>query len=98
VSDFELTQTADGAFELSGEMTFETAAQILKSSQRNFAQHAKTQVNLSQVNKADSAGLAVLLEWKAKARERNAAIQFIAVPESLLAIAKTTEVSDLIAD
>jgi len=98
VSSFELNQTADGAFELIGEMSFETAAQILQSSERSFAQHAETQVNLSQVSKADSAGLALLLEWKARAKERNAVIRFVAVPDSLLAIAKTTEVSDLIVD
>lgn len=98
MSSFELNQTADGAFELIGEMSFETAAQILKSSERGFAQHAETQVNLSQVAKADSAGLALLLEWKAQAKSRNALIRFVAVPESLLAIAKTTEVSDLIID
>ena len=98
VSNFELNQTADGAFELIGEMSFETAAQILKSSEQSFAQHAETQVNLSQVSKADSAGLALLLEWKAQARNRNAVIRFAAVPDSLLAIAKTTEVSDLIVD
>jgi phospholipid transport system transporter-binding protein len=98
VSNFELNQTADGAFELIGEMSFETVAQILKSSEQSFAQHAETQVNLSQVGKADSAGLALLLEWKAQARNRNAVIRFVAVPDSLLAIAKTTEVSDLIVD
>lgn len=98
MSNFELNQTADGAFELVGEMSFETAAQILKSSEQSFAQHPKMQINLSQVSKADSAGLALLLEWKARAKSRNAVIQFVAVPDSLLAIAKTTEVSELIAN
>jgi len=98
VSSFELNQTTEGGFELIGEMTFETAAQILKSSERSFAQHTETKVNLSQVDKADSAGLALLLEWKAQARNRSAVIRFVAVPDSLLAIAKTTEVSDLIVD
>jgi len=42
VSNFELNQTADGAFELIGEMSFETVAQILKSSEQSFAQHAET--------------------------------------------------------
>jgi len=98
MSSFELNKTAEGAFELVGEMSFDTAAQILKSSERDFAQLAETQVNLSQVSKADSAGLALLLEWKAQARRRNAEIRFVALPESLLAIAKATEVSNLLAD
>lgn len=98
MSNFELKQAGEGAFELIGEMSFDTAAEILESSERSFAQYADAQVSLSQVSKADSAGLALLLEWKAQAKQRNAIIRFVAVPDSLLAIAKTTEVSDLIAD
>jgi phospholipid transport system transporter-binding protein len=79
-------------------MTFETAAQILKSGERAFASLEQAQVNLSQVSKADSAGLALLLEWKAQAKTNNTAIRYVALPESLLAIARTTEVSDLIVD
>jgi phospholipid transport system transporter-binding protein len=98
VSNFELNKTAEGVYELIGEVSFETAAQILKLSDRDFAQHAETEVNLSQVSKADSAGLALLLEWKSQARSRNAEIRFIDLPESLLAIARTTEVSNLLGD
>ena len=98
VSSFELKRTADGVFDLIGEMSFETAAQILKASEREFVQHAETQVNLSQVSKADSAGLALLLEWKAQAKSRNTVIRYVALPESLLAVARTTEVTDLILD
>lgn len=98
MSNFELKQAGEGAFELIGEMSFDTAAEILESSERSFAQYEDAQVNLSRVSKADSAGLALLLEWKAQAKQRNAVIRFVAVPGSLLAIAKTTEVSGLIAD
>jgi phospholipid transport system transporter-binding protein len=98
VSSFELKETAEGAYELRGEMSFETAAQILKASDRHFPQHAETEVNLSQVDKADSAGLALLLEWKSQARRRSATIRFVDLPASLLAIARTTEVSSLIAN
>lgn len=98
MSSFELNQTADGVFEIVGEMSFDTVAQILKSTELSFAQSGETQVNLSQVDKADSAGLALLLEWKAQARKRNAVVRFVDVPDSLLSIAKTTEVSELIVD
>jgi phospholipid transport system transporter-binding protein len=98
VSSFELNKTAEGAYELIGEMSFDTAAQLLKLGDRDFANNAETRVDLSQVSKADSAGLALLLEWKAQARGRNAVIRFVALPDSLLAIANTTEVSDLILD
>lgn len=96
MSEFDLQDQGEGRFSLSGDMSFETANQILKSSEPLFRQHVTLEVDLSGVGKADSAGLALILEWKAQAGQRGAAIQFVEVPKSLLAIAKTSEVSDLI--
>ena len=96
MSEFELQDQGDGRFVLSGEMTFSTTNDILKSSESVFGQHASLEIDMSGVEKADSAGLALLLEWKSQAAQRQCNIRFVAMPESLLAIAKTTEVSELL--
>jgi phospholipid transport system transporter-binding protein len=96
MSEFDLQDHGEGRFSLSGDMSFETANQILRSSESVFRQHATLEIDLSGVGKADSAGLALMLEWKAQAGQRGASIQFIEIPKSLLAVAKTSEVSDLI--
>ena len=96
VTDFEIQDLGDGRFTLSGEMSFNTADRILRSSEALFGDHASVELDMSSVSKADSAGLALLLEWKSRALARQSSIRFVAVPESLLAIARTTEVRDLI--
>jgi phospholipid transport system transporter-binding protein len=96
MSDFELQDLGDGRFELSGDMSFETADQILKSSESSFGQYQALEIDLTKVGKADSAGLALLLEWKAQSIQRAGEIKFIGIPDSLVAIAKTTEVGELI--
>jgi phospholipid transport system transporter-binding protein len=96
MSEFDLQDQGEGRFSLSGDMSFETANQILRSSESVFRRHATLEIDLSGVGKADSAGLALMLEWKAQAGQRGASIQFIEIPKSLLAVAKTSEVSDLI--
>ena len=96
MSDFDLRDLGEGRFELSGDMSFETADQILKSSESSFGQYQVLEVDLTKVGKADSAGLALLLEWKAQANQRAGEISFVGIPDSLVAIAVTTEVSDLI--
>ena len=96
MSKFEFNDLADGRFELIGDMSFDTASEILSVSASSFSQHQEVEVDLSRVGRADSAGLALLLEWKAQARQRATAISFVAIPDSLFAIAKTTEVSHLI--
>ena len=77
-------------------MSFDTVDRILKISESSFAGHQSLEVNLSRVERADSAGLALLLEWKAQANQRSGEINFVDVPDSLFAIAQTTEVSHLI--
>ena len=96
MSDFDLQDLGEGRFELSGDMSFETADQIFKSSESSFGQYQALEIDLTKVRKADSAGLALLLEWKAQANQRAGEIKFIGIPDSLVAIAVTTEVSDLI--
>ena len=96
MSKFEFSELAEGRFELVGEMSFGTASEILKISEPLFNQHQVLEIDLSQVKRADSAGLALLLEWKAQANQRGHEIAFLGIPDSLLAIAHTTEVRHLI--
>lgn len=93
---FELKDLGDGRFELTGEMTFETAERILLASEEPFEQHTRIDVDLSGVTKADSAGLALLLEWITWANHTVREIRFHSMPERILAIARTTEVDQLL--
>lgn len=96
MADWQLEHRGDGKFVLRGDLAFETAQQILQTSEPLFSGYESIHVDLSGVNSADSAGLALMLEWKARARHKGVSIDFVNVPQSLTAIAKTTEVDNLI--
>jgi len=96
VSDFELKDLGGGNFEVSGDMSFDTAERILRISQGAFRQHENVRVDMSAVEKADSAGLALLLEWMSWARQGLAKIDFVAIPASVLAIADAAELKDIV--
>lgn len=96
MSEFSLVDEGEGRFALQGAMSFATAQKILKQSERLFPPHSALEVDLSGVDRADSAGLALLIEWQSQAANREADIRFSNVPDSLLAIARTSEVQDLI--
>ena len=96
MSKFELNDLGEGHFALSGEMTFETAERILLASEEPFEQHTRIEVDLSGVTRADSAGLALLLEWITWANHTVREIRFLSMPERILAIARTTEVEQLL--
>ena len=96
MSEFTIEDRGDGRFALSGEMTFDTAEQILKASEEPFEDHTQLEVDLSGVTMSDSAGLALLLEWVTWANHSVREIRFTGMPEKILAIARTTEVEHLL--
>lgn len=93
---FELEDHGGGKFALSGRMGFDTAGKILYESEELFEEHTRIEVDLSGVTQTDSAGLALLLEWITWANHTVREIRFIDVPAKIDAIAKTTEVDDLL--
>ena len=96
MSDFELQDRGDGRFALTGEMSFDTAERILKASEKPFEEHTQIEIDLSGVTESDSAGLALLLEWVTWANHTVREIRFEGMPERVVAIAKTTEVDQLL--
>lgn len=96
MADFTLEDRGDGRFALSGEMTFDTAERILKKSEEPFEEHTQLEIDLSGVTQSDSAGLALLLEWVTWANHTVREIRFTGMPERVSAIAKTTEVDQLL--
>jgi len=96
MNKFELQDLGEGRFALGGEITFETAERILLASEEPFEQHTRIEVDLAGVTKADSAGLALLLEWITWANHTVREIRFLSMPERILAIARTTEVDQLL--
>ena len=96
MSNFELKRLDDRRFELHGAMSFETADRILRQSQKLFGGYDDLHVDCAGVSDADSAGLALLLEWKSQAQQQNGTIHFTGLPQSIVAIARTTEVDHLL--
>ncbi len=96
VSKFDLEDLGEGRFALKGDMSFVTAERILQASEEPFEEHTRIEVDLSGVERADSAGLALLLEWITWANHTVREIRFTHMPDRILAIAKTTEVDNLL--
>jgi phospholipid transport system transporter-binding protein len=95
-AQFQLTERGGGRFVLSGVLGFATATEILVASKRLFADHAVLKVDLSGVTHSDSAGLALLLEWINWAKHYRREIRYFDIPAQILAIARISEVGDLL--
>lgn len=96
MSEYELSELGDGRFALRGNVSFQTAEDILDSSEKLFDGLSNIEVDLSAVERTDSAGLALLLEWMSRAALARSEIRFLDIPEKIKAIAVTADISDLL--
>ena len=96
MSESGLNDLGEGRFELSGDVSFHTAEDILRSSGKLFAGLDSIEVNLSNVKQTDSAGLALLLEWISRATAASTEICFTNIPEKIHAIAVTADINELL--
>jgi phospholipid transport system transporter-binding protein len=93
---FEFEHRGDGRFAIQGDLSFHTAVKALDQSKELFASHATIEVDLGGVKRADSAGLALLLEWVNWARATEREITFRNIPAQIVSIAQISEVEDML--
>jgi phospholipid transport system transporter-binding protein len=80
-----------------GELSFATAGQALRDGLALLPSSGHCTIDLAGITSADSAGLAVLIEWLSVAGERGSTLAFEAVPGQLLAIARISDLDEMIA-
>lgn len=83
-------------FLATGELTFSTAKGLLDEAAILFENNHKLHIDLTDVTRSDSAGLAVLIAWIRLAKAGNKEIMFYNVPDQLLVIAKASGVDTLL--
>ena len=92
-----LRETGDGRFRLEGAVTMATVTNLRVAGLRAFAQTSGAiDIDLSGVARADSGGLALLIDWLAWARAAQRAMKFSSIPAALLALARLSDVEDLV--
>ena len=83
-----------------GELTFATARQARETGLRvlDAQRGERIVVDCAAVTRADSAGLAVLLDWLAWGRRQKRIVSLQNLPASLVAIARISEVDELLSE
>jgi len=92
----EIKQVVPGEFVVSGELVFDKVVDLLDDSKRYFDGQLDMLFSLQYVDKTDSAGLALLVEWTRLANKQNQSIHFSDIPKQLLDIARVSGLDDLL--
>lgn len=94
---FNISFDADSQiFNVSGELTLDTAKAVLSESTNLFDSAARIDIDLTNVTRADSAGLALLIAWMRQARQGSKPIEFQHVPSQMMAIAKASGLDEIL--
>jgi phospholipid transport system transporter-binding protein len=93
---FEFEPMSGGRFAIRGVFGFSTVSEILERSRKLFEGVPVIKVDFSGVTDADSAGLALLLEWVSWARSAERELRFFDVPPQIQAVARISEVEEIL--
>ena len=90
-------QLSDGMLRVSGELDAKTVPQLLIDSASLFQQAGvQISVDLAEVSRADSSGLALLIDWMRTARQNQQQLTFQRLPAQLLEMARVSGIEELL--
>lgn len=92
-----LEPAGEGRFLVRGPVVFATAGELLAASERLFNGSGPLVIDLGAVSDADSAGLALLIEWLRKGQRDARQVTFAGIPGKLEAIARLSGVAEMLA-
>lgn len=90
---FNLSKQSDGNFLIEGELTFSTLNKKTIHSFDFLKQTKEIQIDLTKVSSADSAGLALLLEWIKHSKQHNIKLVLKGIPHQLKALAELSSLN-----
>ncbi|MCX4187954.1 STAS domain-containing protein [Methylophaga sp. OBS4] len=83
-------------FRVSGELSLDSAAAAMTAAEDLFNSTAELDIDLAEVSRSDSAGLALLIAWMRQAKQSEKTISFRHLPAQMLAIAKASGLDEFL--
>lgn len=91
MSGLRLLKVSDNKLKLQGELNAETLLLVLKEGSFWLQEaHEQIAIDLADISRCNSAGLALLIEWFRVARAHQRQIHYTNLPEQMINIAKVS--------
>jgi phospholipid transport system transporter-binding protein len=87
---------SNGRLEIHGDLNFASVALLWKVSRQCLPEGDTLDIDLSHVERSDSAGLALLVECLRHARQTGKTIRFFNIPAQMLAIARVSALDEVL--
>ncbi len=79
---------------VSGALTFDTVPELYRSTGAWFVRDGDLAIDLGQVARADSAGLALMVEWLRRAQGANCRLRFTNIPAQVQNLIRVNALQD----
>ena len=96
MADAQLVENDDGSWLLQGKLDYVSVPSVLRHAGVDMLGKAQLTVDLNGVTRADSAGLALLVEWLRESELAGNSINFVNVPAQLLSIARVCGLEEIL--
>jgi len=96
MTEVRLTANGGGRWLLEGELGFASVPAVLLHPGAEITGTLDIEVDLKGVTRADSAGLALLVEWLRESERAGQRITFVNVPPQLLSIARVCGLDEIL--
>lgn len=93
---FSIRSAGPGCHALDGELSFASVELALKKTSKFFTSPPRMVFDLAGISKADSAGLALLLEWLRQAGLGGVELHYVNLPRQLLVMAQVAGVDGIL--
>ena len=96
---FRLEGSGEGRLAAHGVLTFASAraARMLGLAALRDGGRGALEIDCQGVESADSAGLAVLIDWLGAARQAGRSLRYLGLPEDLSALARISQIEEFLA-
>jgi len=95
-SGIVLKRRADGSFALKGSLSFKTVTALRSQGIDLFSEAGELVVDLAEVKRSDSAGVALLIEWMRFAHSQDKTISYLNIPQQMLAIVRASSLDSIL--
>lgn len=97
MSEVQIEARGAGQYFLTGSLTFASVPSVYAQGNALFDEDAAAlTLDLQGIERTDSAGLALLLEWLRNAQQKNKTIRFRNIPPQLQSMARLSGLDDIL--
>lgn len=96
--EFDFKSLDKNRYEVSGELNFVTVPQLLEQAGDLIQSGESVSIDFEKVDSANSAAMALLIEWKSVAAQNDAKVTFTNLPKQIERLAEVCGVNSLLLD